>query len=133
MKEQKEEQQFLNSIKEITPKHCDACGAKYKLSDLKVVKKQSQNASIHIKCSECGNSYLINIFTPMLGVLGSTRSKIDLDITDPREIMLFASNEVISLNEALDAFNRLSKGNFFQNLFTNINVKKISTPNTSKS
>ena len=74
---------ILQSIKGVAPKHCDSCGHKYGEADFNVLKNQTQQLIIHLRCQNCGNAYMLNIFNPQQGLVGSTRAQLNLDIIDP--------------------------------------------------
>lgn len=97
--------QTLEAVKSITPKHCDNCGHKYGEQNFKLVKNDFSHKVIHIHCDSCGNSYLLNIVQPANGMFGSTRSQVNLDLSNVKEMMKFASENAISQNDALDAYN----------------------------
>jgi RNase P subunit RPR2 len=96
---------LIESIRSVSPKHCDSCGYKYKEDDFKLVKSQNQQATVHLRCQNCGNSYLLNIFSPSMGMIGSSRSQLNLDVTHPQELVKFVKAGSITMNEALDAYN----------------------------
>jgi hypothetical protein len=104
--------QIMDMIKNVTPKHCDLCGNKYEEQDFNLVKTANQQATLHLKCRACGNSYLLNVFSPAAGMIGSSRSQLNLDLANAKEITKFASSGAISLNQALDAYNLFSKQPF---------------------
>jgi hypothetical protein len=103
---------FLKNIKSVAPKHCDLCGHMYDEADFHLVKNQQQQTVIHLRCHNCGNSYMLNVYSPMAGVLGSSRSQLNLDLTQPDELSKFAGQEPVSINQALDGFNLLVKSDF---------------------
>jgi|GEM_PF-1069147 len=98
---------FQKMIRNIAPRHCDFCGHKYSEEDFHLVKMQGQNAVVHLKCAQCNSSYMLNIYSPGTGVLGSSRMQLNLDLEDNQEITQFANNTAVTRNEALDAFNLL--------------------------
>ncbi len=105
----KQKPEVLKNIMQIAPKFCDVCGTQYQTKNFNVVKNEGQQLVVHLKCSNCGNGYMLNIFNPMHGVFGTTRSQVNLDIESPKELMKFASSKSLSINEALDAHNILMK------------------------
>lgn len=101
--------QILNQAKGIVPKHCDNCGNKYSQSDFSLMNESSQQTTIHIKCHNCNNSYVLNVYNPVAGLIGSSRSHLNLDISDSEELMKFAGSDAISRDQALDAYSLIAK------------------------
>ena len=101
---------LLSQIKNVTPKHCDLCGYKYSETDYNIIKQPNQGQIVvHIKCQSCGNAYMLNVFSPSQGLIGSAKSQINLDLSNTHELVKFAGKGVITVNEALDAYNSITK------------------------
>lgn len=110
-------QKVLKMVKNVAPKHCDICGHKYEDSDFHLVKNQGNQTVIHLRCDSCGNTYMLNVFNPAQGLLGSTRAQLNLDLAEANEVMNFAGNKPLTTNEALDAYNLLTKSSALHSLF----------------
>lgn len=108
---------IIKNVRGIAPKHCDFCGNKYEDSDFQVIRTQAQQSVIHLQCRGCGNSYMLNIYNPMGGLLGSSRSQLNLDITDTKELMHFAGTKPVTSNEALDGYNLFARSEFLEEFF----------------
>ncbi len=107
---------ILQNIRKVAPKHCDNCGHKYTPDDFTVFKAQETNALVYLKCSNCGNTYVINAFVNSTGY-GSQRMPLVVDLEGPEEIEKFAESEPVSKDEAIDLFTFLSSGqaeNYFK-------------------
>jgi hypothetical protein len=98
-------QNVLENVKGVVPKHCDVCGTKYESDSFSLVKDDAKQKVVHIKCQNCGNSYLLNIVNPNHGMVGSSRAHLNLDISNAKELIKFASSKPVSINNALDAYN----------------------------
>lgn len=121
----------LEAVKSVTPKHCDNCGHKYTEHNFKLVKNELGHKVIHIHCDGCNNSYLLNIVQPASGMYGSTRSQVNLDLGNVREMMKFASEAAISMNDALDAYNLFTKQtSVFDQLFSRQRAKQVRAANS---
>ncbi|MFW5702598.1 MAG: hypothetical protein ACOCXP_01380 [Candidatus Dojkabacteria bacterium] len=98
-------EEILKIIKPVAPKHCDLCGEKYAEQDFQVANQDRGETTVSISCKNCQNTYMLNVFSPAMGVLGSSRSKLNLDLKGAEEISRFAKMPAISADEALDAYN----------------------------
>jgi hypothetical protein len=128
----KNKQEVLKNIMQIAPKFCDVCGSQYQNKNFNVVKNEGQQLVVHLKCSNCGNGYMLNIFNPMHGVFGTTRSQVNLDIESPKEMIKFASSKSLSINEALDAHNILMKSPVLDYFLEKNKNEPLTPPTPSK-
>ena len=108
---------MLKNIRKVAPKHCDNCGAKYTPRDFKVLKLVENSALIHLNCSACANTYVINAYVNQNG-LSSQRVPLILDLESTDEVEKFAQQNAISKNNAIDLFNLLSNNTSIEQLFS---------------
>lgn len=108
--------EIINNIKKIAPRHCDNCGTKYEREDFKIVQLNPVSALIHLNCKSCGSTYIINAFTNENGI-GSQRIPLVLDLNGPNELEKFTQNEVISKDNAIDLYNLLQGNCTLEKLF----------------
>lgn len=120
------QEELLKMIRPVSPKHCDLCGAKYKDEDYRLTGEKNGQTSVSISCQNCGNTYMLNVFSPAMGILGSSRSKLSLDVKGAEEISKFSQLPAISSDEALDAYNLFSseEDNFTQAIRTLSRLKR---------
>lgn len=122
--EEIEKEAFINQVKAIAPKHCDVCGTKYTDEDFSNIKSNNQQTVVHLRCRNCGNAYILNIYSPVPGIIGSARSQVNLDLTDTNELMTFAGSKSVTADDALDAMNLLTKSPALLDFFYNFGNKK---------
>lgn len=106
------DQNSIKNIVSIAPKHCENCGHKYSESDFHLMKSSSINTLFHLKCSNCGNTYMLNIVSPMQGMVGASRIPLNLDLNSVEEITKFAGHKPTEADEAIDIFDDMSKSKF---------------------
>lgn len=99
---------FIKNLQNFAPKHCDNCGHGFSEIDFKVLRKSSVNTLLHLRCSQCGSAYMLNVLNPAQGVMGSTRVPVNLDLTNGVEVKKFAGSDMITEDNAIDAFGALS-------------------------
>jgi len=93
---------FLRSIKNAIPNHCSNCGKKYSETDLSLIQKDEFNAILHLNCSKCKESYLINVVTPKGILQGSSRIPLKIDISSPKEAKKFIGRKAITSDDVLN-------------------------------
>ncbi|HRO65025.1 MAG TPA: hypothetical protein PKU78_02285 [Candidatus Dojkabacteria bacterium] len=106
------DENILRNLLAVAPKHCDNCGSKYTETNFKIVKSSPSNTVFHLKCSICGNAYMLNVINPVNGMIGAQRTPIDLEMGE--EIQKFAGKPSVDKNEAIDVYNTLP-GNLTEN------------------
>ena len=109
---EREKKSFLKNIMAVAPKHCENCGHKYSEEDFQVVQKNPNATVIHLKCSQCGASYMLNIMNPVNGIVGASKTPFNLDIESPKELSQFLVLPPIIIDEAIEIYDLLSKHNF---------------------
>lgn len=114
---------LLKDTRGIIPAHCDVCGTKYGNEDFHMVKAEGTQAVMHIKCPNCSNTYMVNIYSPVNGMIGSTRTQLNLDISDSEELLKFAGGEPVSSDSALEAYSLLTKQDVLESYFNKIEEK----------
>lgn len=107
---------LLRNLLAVAPKHCDNCGSKYTETNFKVVKSSSSNTVFHLKCSFCGNAYMLNVINPVNGMIGAQRTPINIDLEMGEEIEKFAGKLSVDKNEAIDIYNTLEPNLTAENL-----------------
>jgi len=95
-------QQFIKSIKNAIPKHCSNCGYKYRDKDLTLIQRDDYTAVLHLTCSKCQESYLINVVTPLGTLQGSSRMPLKIDISTAEEARKFVGTSPVSSNDVID-------------------------------
>ncbi len=103
---------IIKHIMEVAPKHCENCGNKYSETDFKVMKSTSVNTLLHLKCSSCGNTYMLNVVSPMQGMVGASRTPLNLDLQSSNEFSKFAGNKPTKIDEAIDIYEITAHENF---------------------
>lgn len=103
-----EQQKFIKSLLTVAPKHCDNCGNRYSENDFRIVKTTNSSIVLHLRCSNCNNTYMLNVMNPINGIVGAQRVPLNLDLLD-QEIQKFAGKEAVSNNDALDIYDTLKK------------------------
>ncbi|MFC1780534.1 hypothetical protein ACFLY9_02470 [Patescibacteria group bacterium] len=98
---------FIKSIKNAIPAFCSSCGHKYIEKDLTLIQKDKFAATLHLTCSSCKESYLINVVTPLGMLQGSSRTPLKIDLSSAKEAKKFirkgpiSSDDVLNLHEFL--------------------------------
>lgn len=110
------QEEIINNIKKIAPRHCDNCGTKYEQEDFKIVQFNSISALIHLNCKTCGSTYIINAFSNENGI-GSQRIPIILDLNGPSELEKFTQNGLVSKDNVIDFYNLLEENSSIFKLF----------------
>ena len=100
---------FLKAIKNAIPKHCSNCGHKYQSDDLTLIKKDEYTAVLHITCSNCKESYLINVISPLGKLQGASRMQLKVDINTPEEAKKFIGSDKISSDDILNIHEKLKE------------------------
>ncbi|HRN86208.1 MAG TPA: hypothetical protein PK863_02670 [Candidatus Dojkabacteria bacterium] len=108
------DENILRNLLAVAPKHCDNCGSKYTETNFKIVKSSPSNTVFHLKCSICGNAYMLNVINPVNGMIGAQRTPINIDLEMGEEIQKFAGKPSVDKNEAIDVYNTLP-GNLTEN------------------
>jgi hypothetical protein len=108
------DENILRNLLAVAPKHCDNCGSKYSETNFKIVKSSPSNTVFHLKCSICGNAYMLNVINPVNGMIGAQRTPINIDLEMGEEIQKFAGKPSVDKNEAIDVYNTLP-GNLTEN------------------
>ncbi len=108
------DENILKNLLAVAPKHCDNCGSKYTETNFKIVKSSPSNTVFHLKCSICGNAYMLNVINPVNGMIGAQRTPINIDLEMGEEIQKFAGKPSVDKNEAIDVYNTLP-GNLTEN------------------
>lgn len=106
------DQKIIKSIMEVAPKHCENCGTKYDPEDFKIMRRSPVNTLLHLKCSSCGNTYMLNVVNPSNGMVGASRMPLNLDLGSSNEFSKFAGSDVVSQDEALDIYDLLDPNSF---------------------
>lgn len=101
------DENILRNLLAVAPKHCDNCGSKYNETNFKIVKSSPSNTVFHLKCSICGNAYMLNVINPVNGMIGAQRTPINIDLELGEEIQKFAGKPSVDKNEAIDVYNSL--------------------------
>lgn len=120
MQNDTQNQQFIKHLLAVAPKHCDNCGSKYAEHNFKVIKSTPAGTVFHLKCESCNNAYMLNVMSPVNGMVGAQRSPMNVDLAHGEEVQKFAGQDAIHKNEALDSFKFVSdqaSKNDIQNLF----------------
>jgi hypothetical protein len=106
---QLQNKKFINGIKSAIPAFCSSCGHKYDPEkDLTLIQKDDFAAVLHLACSNCKESYLINVVSPLGTLHGSSRMPLKIDISSAKEAKKFigtnavSSDDVLGLHELLD-------------------------------
>jgi hypothetical protein len=128
-----ERDKMMEHIRNIAPKHCDLCGQKYHDHDFNLVKTAMGQATLHLKCHNCSNSYLLNIYSPAPGMIGSSRSQMNLDVESAKELVKFAGAKAISVNEALDVYNAIKQSPLLVSDLIKSSKSLLATSPTSRS
>jgi len=109
---QAKEQNIIKSIMEIAPKHCENCGNKYESTDFKVMRSTSINTLLHLKCPKCGTTYMLNVVSPIQGMVGASRMPLNLDLYTSDEMSRFAGKSSTTKDEAISIFEQTDKLKF---------------------
>lgn len=108
------DENILKNLLAVAPKHCDNCGSRYNETNFKIVKSSPSNTVFHLKCTICGNAYMLNVINPVNGMIGAQRTPINIDLEMGEEIQKFAGKPSVDKNEAIDVYNTLP-GNLTEN------------------
>jgi hypothetical protein len=112
---------FMKSIRDAVPRHCSNCGTRYTERDLTLIQKDDYAAVLHLTCSKCKESYLINVVSP-LGVLqGASRVPLKLDIGSAEEAKKFMGDAPISSDDVLnihELLREVKSGRDFYRIFS---------------
>lgn len=106
--EQKQNTSFIKSIRKAIPNHCGNCGFKYSDNDLTLIQKDDYAAVLHLTCSNCKESYLINVVSPLGTLHSSSKMPLKIDISTAKEAKKFigrrpvTSDDVLNIHEFLD-------------------------------
>ncbi|MEI7579781.1 MAG: hypothetical protein WCJ58_07180 [bacterium] len=103
-----DKQKLIKNLLAVAPKHCDNCGNKYEENDFKIVKNSPVSTVIHLKCSKCNNSYMLNVLNPVDGMIGAQRTPVNVDLEHGDEIQKFAGLSGVTRDEAIDVHKQLS-------------------------
>ena len=101
------DENILRNLLAVAPKHCDNCGSRYSETNFRIVKSSPSNTVFHLKCSICGNAYMLNVINPVNGMIGAERTPINIDLELGDEIQKFAGKASVNKDEAIDVFNTL--------------------------
>lgn len=102
----------IKNIMEVAPKHCENCGHKYAEGDFKIMKNTNFNTLLHLKCSQCGSTYMLNVMNPVQGMIGASRMPVNLDISDSIEMAKFAGQTPVENDDAIDVYDLTDVDNF---------------------
>lgn len=118
---ERENLNFLKSIRQVIPRHCEHCGFKYTTDNLKILKRTPQTTLLHLQCSSCRNAYMINVVSPSNTVQGSSRVPINIDISQSSELEKFAGHNPVSSEHVLrthDLMKAISTADDFKKLLS---------------
>lgn len=102
-------ERFLKNIRGAIPRHCSNCGHKYENKDLTLIQKDDYTALLHLTCSQCHESYLINIVSPLGTLHGSSRMPLKIDLSSAKEAKKFVGASPVSADDILN-IHELLKG-----------------------
>lgn len=102
------DENLIKNLLAVAPKHCDNCGTRYSENNFRVVKSSPSNTVFHLKCTFCGNAYMLNVLNPVNGMIGAQRSPINIDLEMGEEIQKFAGRNSVNKDEAIDVYNTLN-------------------------
>ena len=105
----KNKQNFIKNLLAVAPKHCDNCGSKYAESDFKIVKNSPISTVLHLRCKSCDNAYMLNVLSPMNGLVGAQRTPVNIDLEQGDEIQKFAGKDIVNRDEAIDIHSKLNR------------------------
>ncbi len=111
--------QALNEARSVAPQYCEKCGSKYTDSSFKLVQKNNHQSVFHLKCQNCGNTYILNIVSPGPNIMASQRSSLNIDLRDASEMTKFAGKTAVSKDEALDVMNSIREADIEKLLLAN--------------
>lgn len=100
-------QSFIKGIKQAIPKHCSNCGNKYEEKDLTLIQKEDYTAVLHLTCSKCKESYLINVLTPLGHLKGASRVPLKIDLSSAGEAKKFVGKGPVSSDDVIDVHKTL--------------------------
>lgn len=97
----------LNDARAVAPKFCERCGGEYSDDSFKLVQKDKKHSIFHLKCTKCGNTYMLNVVAPAPNLMASQRSSLNIDLVSVQEMSKFAGKGAVTKDEALDIANTL--------------------------
>ncbi|MBN2016084.1 hypothetical protein JW766_04595 [Candidatus Dojkabacteria bacterium] len=100
---QRQNNEFIKSIRKAVPNHCSNCGHKYTEKDLTLIQKDDYTAVLHLTCGSCKESYLINVVSPLGTLQGSSRMPLKIDISSAKEAKKFIGKTPVSSDDVLNA------------------------------
>ncbi|MBD3280084.1 hypothetical protein GF389_00985 [Candidatus Dojkabacteria bacterium] len=106
-KKQEIKDQALKEARAVAPKYCEKCGTKYTDQNFNLVKKEKAQAVFHLKCSNCGNTYMLNVVAPAPHMMASQRSSVNIDVNSPEELTKFAGKGSVTRDEVIDIYQKL--------------------------
>lgn len=96
-------QNLIQQMQNVIPSYCDKCGNKHDKKDLELISQEGTKASFRLSCSNCGNSYMVMVQSPMDGVFTARKVSGRKDLT-VNEIKKFSNLDSIDKEDILDAF-----------------------------
>lgn len=124
IKNKKENRKFIENIKNAVPAFCSSCGQKYSDDSLNLIKKDDYSAVLHLSCSKCQESYLINVVSPLGNLQGSSRMPLKVDVTSADEAKKFIGSNPITSDEVLSMHELLKKIGSADELTSRLSKKK---------
>jgi hypothetical protein len=107
--EQKKNVSFIKSIRKAIPNHCGNCGHKYTDKDLTLIQKDDYAAVLHLTCSRCKESYLINVVSPLGTLHSSSKMPLKIDVSTAKEAKKFIGTTPVSSDDILNVHEFLNK------------------------
>lgn len=93
---------FIKGIRKAIPNHCSNCGQKYVEKDLTLIQQDDYAAILHLTCSKCKESYLINVVSALGALHSSSKMPLKIDISSAKEAKKFIGKDPISSDDVLD-------------------------------
>ena len=93
---------FIKDIQKAIPNHCSNCGRKYTEKDLTLIQKDNYAAVLHLTCSKCKESYLVNVVSALGALHSSSKMPLKIDIASAKEAKKFIGSDPISSDDVLD-------------------------------
>lgn len=103
--DKKENFKDIQDLGGLTPKYCENCGTVYREGDAKIVHENPVSVVILFHCTQCGNSYLVNVIKPA-GV--ASRVGINTDLIDYEEISKFIGKH-LKADDVIDIHNLMEE------------------------
>ncbi len=122
-------QNLLQQMQNVIPNYCDKCGHKHDKADLELISQEGTKANFRLSCSNCGNSYMVMVQSPMDGVFTARKYNARKDLT-ASEISKFSRLESINKEEILDAFIAIKDVNTLEELESLFNSDIDSSTNS---